>query len=83
MIVVMFSAVLTRYLGNGPFFPTDGFEMNMCRYSWWANLLYVNNFVQIEDLVKIIINKNSFFKPNRFFFKKIISVFFGVLVFGK
>jgi len=51
MIIVMISACLTKYFGNGPFFAPDGFEINQCRESWWTNLLYVNNLVRTEKLV--------------------------------
>lgn len=44
MIILMISANLSRYFGDGPFFPKDGFEYNMCKDKWWTNLLYINNF---------------------------------------
>lgn len=44
----MISATLTGYLGNGPFYPYDGFEMNKCRDTWWTNLLYINNLVNVD-----------------------------------
>ena len=55
MIVLMFSAVLSRYLGNGPFFPNDGFEMDSCRNTWWTNLLYINNFYDMGNSVRFLI----------------------------
>ncbi len=39
MIVLFFSASLTRYLGDGPLYPSEGFEINQCKESWWTNLL--------------------------------------------
>ncbi len=45
MIVLMFSATISEYLGDGPFYPRNGFEINKCRDTWFYNLLYVNNFV--------------------------------------
>lgn len=50
MIMIMISACLTKYLGSGPFFPPNGFEINYCSNSWWTNLLYVNNFVNLDQL---------------------------------
>jgi hypothetical protein len=54
MIIIMFSAVLTKYLGNGPFFPNEGFEKDECKNTWWTNLLFVNNFLELEDGVSFI-----------------------------
>jgi hypothetical protein len=34
---------LTKYFGDGPFYPKDGFEINYCKDTWWQNLLYINN----------------------------------------
>ncbi|XP_056011040.1 nose resistant to fluoxetine protein 6-like [Ostrea edulis] len=43
MIVLMISACLGRYFGDGPVWPKDGFERNFCKDTWWRNLLYINN----------------------------------------
>jgi peptidoglycan/LPS O-acetylase OafA/YrhL len=40
----MFSALLTPYIGSGPFYPSNGFEIDQCRSTWWQNALYINNF---------------------------------------
>ena len=53
----MFSATLTRFLGNGPFYPNDGFEKNSCKNNWWYNLLYVNNF---NDFINSVRNFKKF-----------------------
>ena len=44
MIVLMISATLTKYMGQGPLYPKDGFEIDQCKDTWWTNLLYINNF---------------------------------------
>lgn len=51
MILLMISALLTRSFGNGPFYPADGFELNMCKDTWWTNVLYINNIVDINRMV--------------------------------
>jgi hypothetical protein len=45
----MFSATLTKYLGNGPLYPKDGFEVDFCRTTWWTNMLFVNNLVKCDQ----------------------------------
>ncbi len=51
MLVVMFTACLTQYLGTGPFYPTQtGLDPN-CKTHWMWNLLYVNNIVEPEKMV--------------------------------
>lgn len=49
----MFSATLTKYLGTGPMYPKDGFEINKCQDTWWTNLLYINNLVKTDQMVFI------------------------------
>ncbi|XP_069120101.1 O-acyltransferase like protein-like [Argopecten irradians] len=50
MLILMISATLTRYLGDGPEWPKDGFEIDSCSTTWWTNLLYVNNFVHSDKM---------------------------------
>ncbi|XP_060075442.1 nose resistant to fluoxetine protein 6-like [Ylistrum balloti] len=50
MLVLMVNACLSRYWGDGPFWPKDGFERNYCEDSWWKNLLYINNFFDSSDM---------------------------------
>jgi hypothetical protein len=54
MIVLLFSAFVSRNLGNGPFYPNDGFEIEMCRDTWWTNLIYLNNFINPNKMVRIL-----------------------------
>lgn len=49
MLVLMFAATLTPYLGDGPFYPKNGFEYNRCRDTWWTNLIFLNNIVRAEQ----------------------------------
>ena len=45
----MISLNLSPYLGNGPLYPDEGFESKECKYQWWANILYLNNFYKPEN----------------------------------
>lgn len=57
--VMTLTVLLTKYLGQGPFFPLNGFEpQDNCRKNWWLNILFVNNFLKQEDMVN---NKTSCF----------------------
>ncbi|XP_056006926.1 nose resistant to fluoxetine protein 6-like [Ostrea edulis] len=49
MMVMMISACLGRYLGDGPRWPKAGFEKDFCRNNWWRNLLYINNLFHNDD----------------------------------
>ncbi len=51
MIILIFNANLSRYIGNGPFFPNDGYEVDSCKTNWWQNLLYINNFFNFDTSV--------------------------------
>lgn len=51
MLVLMVSATLTKYMGSGPNYPKEGFEINSCKTTWWTNLLYVNNLVETDKSV--------------------------------
>ncbi len=54
MLVLMTVTCLSEYFITGPGFPygekPGGFEQN-CRSSWWANLLYINNFATLSYLL--------------------------------
>ena len=41
MLALFFSVALSRYLGDGPLYPSVGFEINYCKETWWANLLVI------------------------------------------
>ncbi|CAH1786287.1 unnamed protein product [Owenia fusiformis] len=50
MLILMFSACLSRYVSTGPLWPEQGFERNYCNDTWWTNLLYINNFVKDDKM---------------------------------
>lgn len=53
MLVVMISATLSKYWGNGPFWNQGGMEYatDDCRGIWWHNLFYINNFYPFDKMV--------------------------------
>ncbi|CAC5380350.1 unnamed protein product [Mytilus coruscus] len=44
MLIMMVQICISKYLGSGPMWTTDGFEKKYCKDTWWWNLLYINNF---------------------------------------
>ncbi|KAJ1529618.1 hypothetical protein ONE63_006385 [Megalurothrips usitatus] len=49
-MVALYATLLPR-LGSGPLWPTRMLlEQDRCRASWWANLLYINNYVNTDQL---------------------------------
>jgi peptidoglycan/LPS O-acetylase OafA/YrhL len=54
MLVLFFSVALSRYLGNGPLYPKDGFEINYCKNSWWTNLLVCFFFIFKSVILKAV-----------------------------
>lgn len=51
MLVLMMLVALLRYMGDGPNWPQGGTEFNSCSNTWWTNLLYINNFVRVKEMV--------------------------------
>lgn len=50
MLIIMFTACLTPFMGSGPIYPYEaGFE-DLCKTNWWANLLYINNLRSVEKM---------------------------------
>lgn len=52
MLVMMVYVPLFKYWGSGPMWPVNGIERNYCEDSWWTNLLYINNLVRVDKMVK-------------------------------
>ncbi|CAB3360039.1 Hypothetical predicted protein [Cloeon dipterum] len=50
-MVVGFYATIYPKLGDGPMWDQKvGLERDRCRDNWWANLLYINNYVNAENM---------------------------------
>lgn len=49
--MLFFSIFLTKYLGSGPMYPNNGFELPICRTRFWKNLLYLSNFQDTNETV--------------------------------
>jgi peptidoglycan/LPS O-acetylase OafA/YrhL len=45
MFVLFMTWAYSRYIGDGPIFWTVDDMNNDCKRYWWANLLFINNFV--------------------------------------
>lgn len=44
-VILGFIATLLAYLGAGPYWQNIQDLSMVCRYNWWNNLLYINNYV--------------------------------------
>ncbi|XP_059480960.1 nose resistant to fluoxetine protein 6-like isoform X2 [Neocloeon triangulifer] len=51
MVVLGFYATLLAKIGSGPLWQRKvGVEVERCVASWWANILYINNYVNTDQL---------------------------------
>ncbi len=50
-LIIGLDAALFQYLTDGPLWRQEGVEPDRCS-SWWTNLLYVNNFVHTDKMVR-------------------------------
>lgn len=56
-VIVAFYCTLLIKLGNGPLWEERiGIEQERCLSSWWTNLLYINNYVNVDKIVSCIIS---------------------------
>ena len=51
MLVLLVYTTLVKYLGSGPMWTQEALALDNCAKSWWTNLLYINNFVKVEESV--------------------------------
>ncbi|CAG9862564.1 unnamed protein product [Phyllotreta striolata] len=53
-VVVFYYATYFKYSGNGPMWKTIIYpEVEDCRNNWWANLLYINNYVNVDKICMV------------------------------
>lgn len=75
MVVVFFCALILPHTGSGPFWEWKvGMEQDYCANNWWTNLLFVNNFVNLDRIVRII-------RENNFIISYLICSLFDELFF--
>ncbi|XP_076436701.1 nose resistant to fluoxetine protein 6-like [Babylonia areolata] len=48
MLIIFIYLSLGRYWGSGPLWPSSNTDRDSCQTSWWANMLYINNFVNLD-----------------------------------
>lgn len=52
-LVILFYILILPHLGSGPTWESRiGFERDNCANNWWANILYINNYVDPENMVR-------------------------------
>lgn len=52
---IYFTATLLPNTGTGPFWkPIMEGEATYCKENWWANMLMINNYVNIERMVILL-----------------------------
>ena len=57
MLVLLVATVILPLVYTGPLWPVEGLAvMGNCRKWWWTNLLYINNFVDANELVSSFIS---------------------------
>lgn len=56
LVTVFFYAYVLENIGDGPLWKEKvGREAERCRESWWTNLLYINNYVNLDKIVSMIV----------------------------
>lgn len=56
-MMIGFYATLFYKFGTGPHWDNwVGSNKNYCRENWWTNLLYVNNYVNVPNMVDQLFN---------------------------
>nr|KAG5692737.1 hypothetical protein BaRGS_033848 [Batillaria attramentaria] len=50
MLIIVVYMCLGRYWGSGPLWLDKQGDRDNCKTSWWTNLLYINNFVDLDKI---------------------------------
>lgn len=54
--VILIFAFILPYMGDGPLWKMIVYpEAEFCRKNWWTNLLFINNYVNSNEMVIIIL----------------------------
>lgn len=55
VVIILLTTTLMRFFGNGPIWPTlTDLIRNQCERNWLSTLLYVQNYVNVNDMVCMI-----------------------------
>lgn len=59
-VILAFYCTLVTKMGSGPMWnEIVGTEQEKCKHVWWANLLFINNYVDTKNYVsEILLFKN-------------------------
>ena len=57
MILIAIYATLYKYSNYGPLWEPETKRGDICKETWWQNLLYINNFTEKNKRVSILISK--------------------------
>jgi hypothetical protein len=53
--LIFFYATLLSHLGCGPLWQQwVGRNRDYCLANWWSNLLYINNYMNVPEMVRLI-----------------------------
>lgn len=54
--IILIFAFILPYMGDGPLWKLIVYpEAEFCRKNWWTNLLFINNYVNSNEMVNIIL----------------------------
>lgn len=51
MVILFYAFLFTSWLHDMPVFLGPTFGVDSCRANWWINFLYLNNFIDEENMV--------------------------------
>lgn len=57
--MVWFHANGLYRLGSGPVWPGLKIEVENCQKNWWTNILFINNYVKVDEMVSLEFSFNK------------------------
>lgn len=60
LLVILFASNLPYWIADGPFNDIDGRIWN-CRRWWWSSLLFIQNFANVDQIVRFRIEQWDWF----------------------
>lgn len=59
-VCILFSMSLFRFCANGPLWPRITAAVSKrCEQNWWISLLYMQNYVRPDDMVRVICRNST------------------------